>query len=175
MDDMGMIEERNFDQNRQVVYHYNVVVFNTCRERNMKVTSYYPVIASEHGASLVDFLTTKFGFEPIYQSSWYWHLSLKDQPDINIAVVDCQHQSIPENYRRPAQGVLINIELDDVTTYYLKCREKNVNIILDLKDEDWGQRHFIATTPEPGLLFDIIQVIPPSAEYAAHYNENTIA
>jgi hypothetical protein len=41
-------------------------------------------------------------------------------------------------------------------------------ILLSLRDEDFGQRHFITGDPN-GVLIDIIKPIPPSAEYEAGY------
>ena len=38
-------------------------------------------------------------------------------------------------------------------------------IALELRDEDFGQRHFIVSGPD-GVLVDVITEIPPSAEFA---------
>ncbi|WP_261376298.1 hypothetical protein [Isoptericola variabilis] len=37
-----------------------------------------------------------------------------------------------------------------------------------LRDEDFGQRHFIVAAPD-GVLVDVITPVAPSAEYAAGY------
>ena len=42
-------------------------------------------------------------------------------------------------------------------------------ILRSLRDEDFGQRHFITADPN-GVLLDIIKPIPPSAEFAAQYD-----
>lgn len=39
---------------------------------------------------------------------------------------------------------------------------------LALRDEDFGQRHFITRDPN-GVLIDVIKPIPPSADFAALY------
>jgi hypothetical protein len=41
-------------------------------------------------------------------------------------------------------------------------------ILLALRDEAFGQRHFITADPN-GTLIDIIKPIPPTAEFAARY------
>lgn len=46
-------------------------------------------------------------------------------------------------------------------------------ILLSLRDEDFGQRHFITADPN-GVLIDIIKPIRPSAEYAAQYAEGAL-
>lgn len=42
-----------------------------------------------------------------------------------------------------------------------------------LRSEDFGQRHFITSDPN-GVLIDVIKLIPPSAEYASQYEEETL-
>jgi hypothetical protein len=37
-----------------------------------------------------------------------------------------------------------------------------------LRDEAFGQRHFITRDPA-GVMIDVIKVIPPSEEFAAQY------
>ena len=43
-------------------------------------------------------------------------------------------------------------------------------VVLSLRDEDFGQRHFILRDPA-GNLVDVIQSIPASEEYAQSYTE----
>jgi len=43
-------------------------------------------------------------------------------------------------------------------------------IVLDLKSEEWGQRHFIVEDPN-GILIDVIQNIEPSAEFKEEYHD----
>ncbi|MDX1451938.1 MAG: hypothetical protein R3183_05225 [Oleiphilaceae bacterium] len=134
------------------------------------LSSFYPVISAAQPTALVRFLTEELDFVPVYTSDWYWHLSMPSKPDTNIAIVDCHHESIPEGFRQPVQGVLLNFELDDAKAFYDAVSNKNWRILLPLKDEEWGQRHFIAATPEPGLMLDIIELIPPSEAFQKNYH-----
>ena len=43
-----------------------------------------------------------------------------------------------------------------------------VNIVYNIKDEDFGQRHFIVEGPNE-ILIDVIQPIPPSEEFLKNY------
>ena len=56
---------------------------------------------------------------------------------------------------------------------YERLRTTGLPIHLELRSEDFGQRHFITADPN-GVLIDVIKVIPPSAEYATHYDEETL-
>ncbi len=42
------------------------------------------------------------------------------------------------------------------------------DVLLPLRDEAFGQRHFIVAGPG-GVLVDVVTPIPPSAEFAALY------
>ena len=69
-----------------------------------------------------------------------------------------------------AGGVLLNFEVADVDAEYARAQQTGLKIVLPLRDEDFGQRHFIAQGPE-GLLIDVITPIEPSAAFKAQYLE----
>lgn len=134
----------------------------------MNLSSYYPVIGTTDVAGTVAFYCRHFPLEPAYDSGWYVHLVWRDQPSVNLAVLDCHHDSVPAGFRRPAQGVLLNFEVADVDRAYERLRADGAPIVLALRDEPWGQRHFIAQDPN-GLLLDVITPIPPDETYRAFY------
>ena len=49
----------------------------------------------------------------------------------------------------------------------------NDTILRTLRDEPFGQRHFITADPN-GVLIDVIKPIPPSAEYQALYTPDAV-
>jgi uncharacterized glyoxalase superfamily protein PhnB len=59
----------------------------------------------------------------------------------------------------------VTVELDDVVQLHARAIHLDVPIVLDLRDEPWGQRHFMARDPA-GLLLDLVQLIPPTSDYA---------
>ncbi len=134
----------------------------------MKLSSYYPVIGTTDVAGTVGFYRRHFPLVPAFDSGWYVHLVWKDQPSVNLAVLDCTHPSVPEGFRRPAEGVLINLEVEDVDGAFERLRAEGAPIVLPLRDEPWGQRHFIVQDPN-GLLLDVIRPIPPDDSYRDFY------
>ncbi len=137
-----------------------------------KLTSYYPVVSTFEGESLVEFFVQKLGFDVVFQSDWYWHLTMRDQPTVNIAFVQANHESVPAAYRKPVQGMILNIEMKEIDAYYEQTKSHDWEVLLPLRSEAWGQRHFIVSTPAAGLLIDFIEVIPPSVEYSGNYSED---
>ena len=134
----------------------------------MRPTSYYPVLGCRDVAASRDFYVRHFDFEIGFEADWYVHLRHRTAPEVNLALLAHDHPSVPAAHRRPADGPVLNFETDDVDGFYDRCRQAALPIALELRDEDWGQRHFILVDPG-GVLVDVIKVVPPSAEYAAAY------
>ncbi|MBB2974037.1 VOC family protein [Mesorhizobium sp. RMAD-H1] len=139
----------------------------------MKSTSYYPVIMTDDVAATAAFYHEHFRFEPKFESDWYVHLQSREDDGINLAVLDGTHETIPEAGRGRVCGLILNFEVDDVDCEYQRAQEAGLPILQELRDEAFGQRHFITADPN-GVLIDIIKPIPPTAEFAAQYNEDAL-
>lgn len=136
----------------------------------MKTTSYYPVIATDRVAETADFYRGHFRFAAAFEADWYVHLRSTEDENVNLAILDCRHDSVPEEGRRPVQGLLLNFEVEDVDAEYARLAAAGLPILLALRDEPWGQRHFITRDPS-GVMIDVIKVIPVSPEFAEQYSE----
>lgn len=139
----------------------------------MKVTSYYPVIMTRDVAGTAAFYGRHFGFRPLFTADWYVHLQLAGDASVNLAVLDGSHGTIPEGHRGTAGGLLLNFEVEDVDAVHADLVAAGLSIVLPLRDEAFGQRHFIIADPN-GVLIDVIKPIPPSAEYAAQYDASAL-
>lgn len=134
----------------------------------MKAVSYYPVIMTADVAGTAAFYIDHFGFEALFSAEWYVHLQSKESEHVTLAILDGSHETIPVVGRGTVSGLLLNFEVEDVDVVYERLKAAGLPIRLDIRDEDFGQRHFITADPN-GVLIDIIKPIPPSAEYAAMY------
>lgn len=130
----------------------------------MKCTQYYPVIMTDKVAETVDFYRTHFKFAPSFESDWYVHLQSTEDPAVNIAVLQGDHETIPPSGRGQVSGLLLNFEVDDVDAVHEAANKNGLPILRSLRDEPFGQRHFITQDPN-GVLIDVIKPIPPSAAY----------
>ncbi len=134
----------------------------------MKCTQYYPVIMTGDVAGTADFYKRHFGFKAAFVADWYIHLESEVDESINLAILDGDHPTIPAEGRGRASGLLINFEVEDVDAEFARAKKAGLPILLSLRDEAFGQRHFITKDPN-GVLIDIIKVIPPTGEYVAQY------
>lgn len=139
----------------------------------MKIASYYPVIMTADVAGTAAFYRAHFGFVALFEADWYVHLQSAEDPSVNLAVLDGDHATIPESGRGRVGGLLLNFEVEDVDAVHDRFVAAGLPVLLGLRDEAFGQRHFITADPN-GVLLDIITPIPPSAQFAAQYAEGAL-
>jgi uncharacterized glyoxalase superfamily protein PhnB len=79
-----------------------------------------------------------------------------------------EHESLPGGAQTPAAGVLLSFEVTDASAEHARFVTLGADFVHGLKDEAWGQRHFMVRGPD-GVLVDVIEKIAPADEYAAAY------
>lgn len=139
----------------------------------MKVNSFYSVILSNQVSSSANFYRSHFGFETVFEADWYVSLRLPRDAEsgFELAILDSGHPTISAVYRRSVNGLILNFEVDDVDAEYERLiKREKLPLHLEIRDEEFGQRHFITSDPN-GVLIDVIKVIPPSEGYIEQYNE----
>ena len=135
----------------------------------MKCTQYYPVLMTADVAETARFYRENFRFKAMFEADWYMHLQSEEDEKVNLAVLDRNHETIPvEGRGSGAGGLLINFEVEDVDAVYESANAKGLPILLALRDEPFGQRHFITRDPN-GVLIDVIKPIPPSEEFLKQF------
>lgn len=132
----------------------------------MPTTSFYPVLMSQDVAAAATFYRELLEFETTFESDWY--ISMRTGA-FELAILAHDHPTIPEAYRSLPSGVLVNLEVDDVDALHDRLTTNPaVEIVQALRDEDFGQRHFILAAPD-GVLLDVIQPIAPNSDFATAY------
>ncbi|WP_328391217.1 VOC family protein [Nocardia sp. NBC_00416] len=136
----------------------------------MALSSFYPVIGTTRIAQARDFYTRWFDFEITFEADWYVSLRrAAGERHYELALLDPTHPTLPENHRKPVQGLLLNFEVDDVDAEWERLVvHGGLTAELDIRSEDFGQRHFIIADPS-GVLIDIITEIAPLGEFAEQY------
>ncbi|WP_405566981.1 VOC family protein [Streptomyces sp. NBC_01167] len=134
---------------------------------------FYPVLATRDVAASRDFYTRHLGFEVTFEMDWYVSLRRPDAPQYELALLDHAHPTIPESHRVALRGgLLLNFEVDDVDAEHKRLvAQAGLPEVLPLRTEEFGQRHFLVAAPD-NVLIDVITVVPPSEEYAAHYTDD---
>jgi uncharacterized glyoxalase superfamily protein PhnB len=140
----------------------------------MKCTQYYPVLMTGKVAETARFYRKNFRFKAMFEADWYVHLQSEDDEKVNLAILDQSHETIPAAARgKGAAGLLLNFEVEDADAVYEAALANGLPILLALKDEPFGQRHFITRDPN-GVLIDVIKPIPPSPEFLKQFASEAV-
>lgn len=132
----------------------------------MQTKALYPLLQVADVAATASFYTTHCGFEPVFESDWYMHLRSTNAPGFELAVIAFDHETVPEAGRKVTTGLLLSFEVADAAVEFERMKNAGVTIAQPLRDEVFGQRHFIAADPN-GVLLDIITPIDPDPEWLA--------
>jgi CubicO group peptidase (beta-lactamase class C family) len=90
-------------------------------------------------------------------------------------VIEATRVHTPLKYRlyHPSfggSGVIFSPEVEDVDAAYDAAQQNSLDIVLTLRSEDWGQRHFCLKDPN-GVYLDIVQAIEATDEYQEGYTD----
>ncbi|MDJ0988950.1 MAG: VOC family protein [Desulfobacterales bacterium] len=114
------------------------------------------------------FYTEHFDFESAFENEWYLHLVSASGIQIGFMLPDQPTQPAMFHPSYEGRGVIFSLEVEDVDAAYAEARERDLKVVLDLRSEDWGQRHFCIEDPN-GIHLDVVQEIAPTAEYEESY------
>jgi catechol 2,3-dioxygenase-like lactoylglutathione lyase family enzyme len=134
------------------------------------LTALYADVQSDRLPASRDFYVDLLGLEVVFDSDWFVLLRDPAAPALQIAFVADGHESVPAPFHGRGRGVLVTVEVDDVDAVHRRARELGIEIAQPLRDEEFGQRHFMAADPN-GLLVDVVQPIPFSRAFLAEYRD----
>ena len=133
------------------------------------MNSLFPVLCTESVGESHRFYKNLFGMQAAFEIDWYVQLRSPDNESIQIAFVQADHPSVPERFQAMPAGTIVTLEVDDADQYHNKAKELGLAIELSLRDEPWGQPHFMVVDPG-GVLVDVVKLIEPSGEFSEHYS-----
>lgn len=128
-------------------------------------SAYYPLLQVRDVAATAAFYKELFGFTEVFASDWYMHLRAPNGAE-ELAIIAHDHETIPPESRRPTSGLILSFEVSDAAAEAKRFATKGIKIAQGLRDEVFGQRHFIASDPN-GILLDVITPIDPDPTWLA--------
>lgn len=132
------------------------------------MNSLFPVLCTESVSESHSFYKNLFGMQAAFEIDWYVQLQSPDNNSIQIAFVKTDHPSVPERFQDMPAGTIVTLEVEDADRYYSKAKELGLVIEVPLRDEPWGQRHFMVVDPS-GVLVDVVKLIEPSKEFTENF------
>lgn len=114
-------------------------------------------------AASLAFYEKQLGFERTFQIAWFASLR---HPHAHAAIDLWQrsHPSVPAAAAHAPRGVLLALVVEDAEAELQRMRASGVPVLHELRDEPWGQRHFMVADPS-GCAIDIVQRTQPTQQF----------
>ena len=134
----------------------------------IELKSSFPVFTVKDLDAATTFYTENLDFDVVFSGDWYIHLISRSGVQVGFLLPDQPTQ--PPIFQKPycGEGVIFSLEVEDADAAYAVAMSKSLNIVLELRSEDWGQRHFCIQDPN-GIYLDIVQSFEPTEEYQSDY------
>lgn len=131
--------------------------------------SSFPIFTVESLETARSYYQGYFGFSVAFENDWYLHLV--SDSGIQVGFLLPNQPTQPEVFHKAfdGNGVIFSLEIDDSDSAYSEAKENSLDIVLSLRSEEWGQRHFCVRDPN-GIYVDIVQAIEPTGEYQQGYH-----
>ncbi len=124
----------------------------------IEIEAMFPVMVASNLDDIKQFYETVFGFSAVfYDQSFYLHL-VSPNTGAQLGFLLPNHGSQPE-FLHPimsSDGYVISLEVKDAALAYEEAKNLKLNIVMNIKEEVWGQVHFMLQDPA-GFRVDIVQ------------------
>ena len=129
----------------------------------IEIDAMFPVMVAENLEAMKQFYETVFGFKAVfYDANFYLHI-ISPNNSIQLGFLLPNLVSQPE-FLHPvmsAEGFVISLEVKNAAIAYSEAQKMNLNFVMNLKQEEWGQIHFMIQDPA-GFSVDIVQHLEPT-------------
>lgn len=122
------------------------------------INKLHPLTITDKMTETADFYKTYFDFTEVFTSNWYLQLAHQNGAEIAIMAPNLPNQ--PEFLQEPhaGKGIVFTFETENATEVFETLKTKGASFTLELRDEEWGQRHFILQDPS-GVYVDVVQYL----------------
>lgn len=116
----------------------------------------FPITITEKIRETKDFYVNNFNFEIVFEADWYIHMRHESGIEIAVMLPNLENQPVFLHDSYDGKGVVYSLEVDDASKEYQRLKDLGVAFLLELKDEEWGQRHFMMQDPA-GVAVDVVE------------------
>lgn len=135
----------------------------------MHVKDLYSIVVTDKRAECRDFYVRWFGFQVVFEASWFVYLAATGDHPFGIAFMSPDHPSRPPGPETfDGKGMLLTVQVADARAEFDRLRLSGVTIAHPLRDEPWGQRRFAVHDPA-GTWVDVIEPIDPAPGFWDEY------
>ncbi|MCG8335792.1 MAG: VOC family protein [Proteobacteria bacterium] len=107
-----------------------------------------------------EFYTKTLGLRVDFENDFYLLLGSEAGDQISFLLPNHPSQKPIFQSAFEGQGVYITVEVPDVDKEYERIKALEVDIAIELRNEEWGDRHFAIVDPN-GIGIDIVTYTAP--------------
>lgn len=130
--------------------------------------SAFPVFIVTNLDAAKSFYSDHFSFDIAFENEWYLHLVSASGIQIGFMLPNQPTQPPLFQDAHIGDGVIFSLEVDDADSAFAEAKKHALDIVVSLRSEEWGQRHFCIKDPN-GIYLDIVQAIEPTEAYQQGY------
>lgn len=124
----------------------------------IEIDAMFPVMVTANLEAVKAFYESVFGFNAVfYDADFYLHL-VSPNSGVQLGFLMPEHASQPD-FLQPLMspdGYVISLEVRDAAHAYAEAQKMDLTMAMELKEEVWGQVHFILADPA-GFRIDVVQ------------------
>ena len=122
------------------------------------INKLHPLTITDKLTETAEFYKEYFAFKEVFTSDWYIQLAHENGAEIAVMLPKQENQPSFLHAAHAGSGMVFTFETEDAELVFNHLKTKNAPFIYELKDEEWGQRHFMLQDPS-GVYVDIVQYL----------------
>jgi catechol 2,3-dioxygenase-like lactoylglutathione lyase family enzyme len=131
----------------------------------------YSIIVTDKHAECREFYVRWFGFQVVFEASWFVYLAATGDHSFGLAFMAPDHPSQPPGPESfTGKGMFLTLQVGDAAAEFERLKRGGLPIAYPLHDEPWGQRRFAVYDPS-GTWVDVIEQIDPQPGFWDKYVE----
>lgn len=122
------------------------------------INKLHPLTITDNLTETSEFYKQYFDFAEVFTSDWYVQLAHENGAEIALMRPNVKTQPDFLQKAYGGTGMVFTLETENAADVFEILKQKNAPIVYDLKDEEWGQRHFILKDPA-GVYVDVVEYL----------------
>ena len=123
----------------------------------LEIRSIHPVLVVSDIARTKAFYESLLGLTTTFDADWFVQQRVPTPGGVELGAVAAGHPTIPAGWERAA-NLIVTVEVDDARVARDRTDRLGAPVVMELRDEDFGQRHFMVTDPD-GILVDVVEYL----------------
>lgn len=131
----------------------------------IEIDAMFPVMVASNLEDIKHYYETVFGFNAVfYDPAFYLHL-VSPNTGVQLGFMLPNHPSQPEflHALMSPDGYVISLEVKNAAHAFAEAKQMQLPIAMELKEEVWGQIHFILQDPA-GFRIDVVEHVAVASD-----------